>query len=307
MIDLHSHSTYSDGSETPVRVVELAKAAGLDAIALTDHDTLDGLFEARARAEALDIELVDGCEVSCDFEDRVLHVLCYFVSGRTGPLQDELSRLGSDRVRRNHEMITRLRDLGLPITEEAVAERAGGRGIGRPHMAAVLMDNGAVRDINDAFARYLGKGCPGYVKKTRVTIAEIIDETSRSGGVCSIAHPYSLDLTGSDLDRQIGRWSADGLTGLESYYGRYSPELRASLAQLARRHGLVPTGGSDFHGDYKPDLAVGTGTGDLAVPSELLDELRDRARRVADQPDAPTPTTGSDGTTVTGGSVSAEP
>jgi len=279
MIDLHSHSTFSDGSESPGRVVELAKAAGLDAIALTDHDTLEGLSEARARAIELDIKLLSGCEVSCDFEDRVLHVLCYFISGGSGPLQDELILLRGDRERRNHLMIERLRELGLPITEQEVSDRAEGKGIGRPHMAAVLKDHGAVRDINDAFERFLGKGRPGYVKKSRVTIEEIIDKTSRSGGVCSVAHPYSLDLIAHELDRQVDRWAEIGLVGLESYYGRYSPELRTNLVQMARRHGLVPTGGSDYHGDFKPDLAIGTGTGDLLVPSEVLDELRERAVR----------------------------
>ena len=279
MIDLHSHSTFSDGSESPRRVVELAKAAGLDAIALTDHDTLGGLGEARIRATELDIELVNGCEVSCDFEDRVLHVLCYFIDDGAGPLQDELILLRDDRERRNHLMIERLREIGLPITEEEVIEKAEGRGIGRPHMAAVLKDHGAVRDINEAFERYLGKGRPGYVKKSRVAIETIIEETSRSGGVCSVAHPYSLDLTTLELDRQLDRWAETGLVGLECYYGRYSPELRASLVQTARRHRLVPTGGSDYHGDYKPDLSIGTGTGDLEVPSEVLDELRECVAR----------------------------
>src|SRR5487761_2747194 len=135
MIDLHSHSTFSDGSESPRRIVELAKAAGLDAIALTDHDTLEGLGEARVRAIELDIDLVDGCEVSCDFNDRALHVLCYFVRPESGPLQDELAILRDDRERRNHQMIARLQELGLPISEEEVNRKAGGRGIGRPHMA----------------------------------------------------------------------------------------------------------------------------------------------------------------------------
>ncbi len=279
MIDLHSHSMFSDGSESPRRVVELAKAAGLDAIALTDHDTLEGLEEARDRAIELDIELVNGCEVSCDFEDRVLHVLCYFIDGGDGPLQDELARLRDDRENRNHRMIERLREIGLPITEDEVVAKAGGRGIGRPHMAAVLKDHGVVRDINDAFDRFLGKGRPGYVKKTRVTIETIIDEASRSGGLCSVAHPYSLDLTAHELERQVDRWATAGLVGLECYYGRYSPELRVNLVQMARRHGLVPTGGSDYHGDYKPDLSIGTGTGDLAVPTEVLDELRERIAR----------------------------
>ncbi|HUY06842.1 MAG TPA: PHP domain-containing protein [Acidimicrobiales bacterium] len=276
MIDLHCHSTYSDGSDSPLRVVELAQQAGLGAIALTDHDSLDGLNEARARADELGIELVNGCEVSCDFEGRVLHVLCYFVDTDTGPIQAELALLRRDRAHRNHLMIARLQELGLPITEEQVIQKAGGKGVGRPHMAAVLKDHGVVRDINDAFERYLGTGRPGYVKKSRVTIEAVIDTTARSGGLCSVAHPYSLDLLPKELDSQIERWAAAGLIGLECYYGRYSPELRTNLVEMARRHRLVPTGGSDYHGDYKPDILIGTGTGDLSVPDEVLDELRER-------------------------------
>lgn len=276
MIDLHSHSTYSDGSEPPARVVELAHAAGCRAIALTDHDSFDGLREARRRADELDMELVDGCEVSCAFEDRVLHVLCYFVGDDNSPLDEELGRLRVDREQRNARMVEKLEGLGLAISMEEVFAEAGGKGIGRPHMAAVLVDNGVVRDINEAFDRYLGAGRPGYVKKSRITIEEIIDLATRSGGLCSVAHPYSLDLLPHELDRQIAIWAEAGLVGLESYYGRYSPELRAQLATIARRHRLVPTGGSDFHGEYKPDLAMGTGIGDLEVPDELLEELRAR-------------------------------
>jgi len=143
-------------------------------------------------------------------------------------------------------------------------------------MAAVLKDHGVVRDIADAFDRYLGAGRPGYVKKSRVTIEEIIEATARSGGVTSIAHPYSLELLPHELDRHVAAWAEIGLAGLESYYGRYSPELRSQLVSMARRHRLVPTGGSDFHGSYKPDIAIGVGTGDLEVPDEVLDELRAR-------------------------------
>jgi hypothetical protein len=278
MIDLHSHSTFSDGSERPARVVELAKEAGCSALALTDHDGLDGLVEAKIRADELEITLIEGCEVSCAFEGSSLHVLCYFVNATVGPLHEELARLRDDRDRRNDLMITKLQDLGIAITFDEVYQKAEGKGLGRPHFAAVLVDHGVVNSIDDAFNRLLGAGKPGYVSKSRVSIEQIIELTNRSQGVTTVAHPYSLGLDRHELDRQVGLWAGAGLVGLESYYGRYSPELRMNLVEMARRHGLVPTGGSDFHGTYKPDLEVGRGTGDLNVPDEVLDELRERQR-----------------------------
>ena len=279
MIDLHSHSTYSDGSETPSHVVELAAQAGCSAVALTDHDGLGGLAEAGARADDLGIELIRGCEVSCDFEERTLHVLCYFVTGDSGALQDELANLRVDRERRNDEMIDRLRRLGLPITAQEVATIAGGGAIGRPHMAAVLVEHGVTTSIDEAFDRFLGRGRPGYVKKSRITIEQVIDLADRSGAVTVVAHPYSLDLERHELEHNIGCWSEAGLGGLECYYSRYSPELRSQLAEMAHRHGLAATGGSDFHGSYKPDIMMGRGTGDLEVPDAALEELRERSTR----------------------------
>ncbi len=277
MIDLHSHSNFSDGSESPTRVIELAAAAGLTAIALTDHDGLEGLPEAARRANELGITLVSGCEVSCLYQNSSLHVLCYFVVDGPGALQEELIRLQEDRAMRNERLITRLNELGIPITLEEVAERAGGRGIGRPHVAAVLVDRGVVKSIDEAFDRLLGTGRPAYIPKSRVTIETVIALTTRSGGVNAVAHPYSLGLERYELEAQVEEWAKVGLVGLESYYGRYSPELREQLAALARRNGLVPTGGSDFHGSYKPDISIGVGTGDLLVPDEVLSELMERA------------------------------
>lgn len=277
MIDLHSHSNFSDGSESPTRVIELAAAAGLTAIALTDHDGLEGLPEAARRANELGITLVSGCEVSCLYRNSSLHVLCYFVADGPGALQEELIRLQEDRATRNERLISRLNELGIPITLEEVAERAGGRGIGRPHVAAVLVDRGVVNSIDEAFDRLLGTGRPAYIPKSRVTIETVIALTTRSGGVNAVAHPYSLGLERYELEAQVEEWAKVGLVGLESYYGRYSPELREQLAALARRNGLVPTGGSDFHGSYKPDISIGVGTGDLLVPDEVLSELRERA------------------------------
>ncbi|MDA8291349.1 MAG: PHP domain-containing protein [Actinomycetota bacterium] len=273
MIDLHSHSDVSDGSESPERVVELAADAGCSTVALTDHDTTGGLDRAGARAASLGIRLVPGCEVSCAYEPGTMHVLCYFVPTSGGLLQEELARLRDDRDRRNEEMARTLAHLGLPVTYEEVVAEAGGLGVGRPHFASVLVRKGVVSSVEEAFGSYLGKGAPGYVSKARVEVASVVDLARRSGAVAVLAHPLSLGLSPAGLEPELRRLAELGLAGVECHYGRYDPATRADLAAAARRCGLVATGGSDFHGSYKPDLSVGTGTGDLAVPDEVVAEL----------------------------------
>src|SRR5580704_3551794 len=169
MIDLHTHSTCSDGTDPPERIPELAAAAGCTAVALTDHDTLAGLDAARRRADVLGVALVPGCEVSCAFRDTSAHVLVYFVDGADGPLQDELARLRDDRVERNRRLVARLQELGIPITyDDVVAEAAGERSVGRPHVAAVLVRLGAADSVPDAFDRWLASGRPAHVPKARL-------------------------------------------------------------------------------------------------------------------------------------------
>ncbi|MCU1450228.1 MAG: dnaE2, partial [Acidimicrobiales bacterium] len=267
MLDLHTHSTVSDGSDAPERIPELAHAAGCTAVALTDHDRLDGLDVAERRAGELGVGFVRGCEISCEVPRGTMHVLIYFVDGDGGTLGEELRRLQEARDERNVRMLARLsQELGLPITPEEVEQEAGGSGIGRPHVAAVLVRKGVVRTIQEAFDRFLAKGRPGYVEKTRLLPQQAIAEARRSGAVPVLAHPLSLGLEPQDLDRLTGELAGEGLAGLEAVYGRYSSTERAGLAELARRHDLVATGGSDHHGTYKPDLQVGVGRGDLQVP-----------------------------------------
>ena len=282
VIDLHSHSTFSDGSESPERVVELAAAAGCTAVALTDHDGTGGIERATARARQLGIPLISGCEVSCAYSPGTMHVLCYHVPASGGPLQEELVKLRNDRERRNETMARKLADLGLPVTYEEVVAEAGGVGVGRPHFAAVLVRKGVVSSVQEAFDSYLAKGTPGYVSKARIEVETVVDLARRSGGVAVLAHPLSLGLERQSLAAELRRLAERGLAGVECYYGRYDPETRAELAALATRLGLVATGGSDFHGTYKPDLSMGTGTGDLAVPDAVVEELA--ARRPPAEP-----------------------
>ncbi|HLG67076.1 MAG TPA: PHP domain-containing protein [Acidimicrobiales bacterium] len=277
MIDLHTHSVASDGTEPPERVVELAAEAGCSAVALTDHDTLAGLAAAGRRAAELGVDLVPGCEVSCAFRGGSAHVLVYFVGDGDGPFQAELARLRGDRVARNRRLAARLADLGLDVSyDEAVAEAASEESLGRPHFAALLVRKGAAASLPDAFDRWLGEGRPAYVPKERVTPEVVATLARASGGVAVLAHPLSLGLGAGDLEAAVGELAQAGLAGIEAYYGDYAPEDRQGLARLAASHGLVATGGSDHHGEVKPDLAVGTGRGDLAVPDRVLADLSAR-------------------------------
>lgn len=276
VIDLHTHSDVSDGSDPPERVVELAAEAGCSAVALTDHDSLDGVGRARARAEEVGIELIAGCEVSCRWGPGTMHVLVFFVDPADGPLRQELGDLQEEREQRNSRLVDRLAELGLDVSYEEMMAESGGQGVGRPHVAAILVRKGVVGSVQEAFDTYLAKGRPAYVEKARLGPERVAELARNSGGVAVLAHPLSLGVDPAELEETVAKLAAAGFAGLEADYGRYSPAERAELTTLARRHGLVATGGSDYHGTYKPDLAVGTGRGDLAVPDAVITELADR-------------------------------
>jgi predicted metal-dependent phosphoesterase TrpH len=276
MIDLHTHSTCSDGSESPEHVVELAAQAGCSAVALTDHDGLSGIAAAAKKAADLGIGFVPGCEVSCKFSPGTLHMLCYFVEAGEGPLQDQLERLRADRETRNERLIARLNELDIPLTYEMVEDEAGGGTIGRPHFATVLVRLGVVSNNQEAFDKLLAKGGPAYVPKAFIDAKTTIEAATGSGALAVLAHPFQTGLKPAELERQVGELKDAGLTGMECWYGRYSDEERQGLLAMAQRHDLVATGGSDFHGTYKPDLSVGRGTGDLAVPDGALEDLAAR-------------------------------
>ncbi|MGD0743018.1 MAG: PHP domain-containing protein [Acidimicrobiales bacterium] len=276
MIDLHTHSTCSDGTEPPQRVVELAVEAGCGAVALTDHDGLFGIEAAQERATELGIRFVAGCEVSCTADAGPIHLLCYFTSAQHNPLADLLALLRVEREQRNTAILARLDDLGIPLSAEEIHAEARGQVVGRPHFAAALVRRGIVGSIDEAFDRYLARGAPAYVARTPVPPSTVIDDARRSGSVVALAHPLSLALSPAGLETVVSRLAGEGLAGLEAHYARYGAATRRNLVELASRQGLVATGGSDFHGAYRPDIAVGSGTGDLAVPDGCLDELAAR-------------------------------
>lgn len=276
-VDLHLHSTASDGTETPERVVELAVDAGLTTIALTDHDNLNGIAAAARRAHELGIGFIAGTELSVQWESSgAVHMLVYHLEPGAGPLQDRLAWLQHSRATRNERIAQRLQELGLDITFEEVAAEAGGIVIGRPHFAAVLISKGYVPDMQTAFDRYLAAGRPGYLPRERLPAAEAIELAHASRAVPVVAHPHTLGISAEEYGHAFERLAELGLCGIESYYAEYEPDVRTHLADICDRLGLVATGGSDFHGRYKPGLEVGSGHGDLVVPDDVVDALESK-------------------------------
>lgn len=282
-VDLHTHSVMSDGSETPTEVVRLAAVAGLSAVALTDHDVLGGLTEAIKAAEEHDVELIPGVELSLDWSDFELdadgrggmHLIVLWIEDSVGPLQDRLADLRLGRHDRNHTILERLGQLGLEVPMEEVIARAGEGSVGRPHIAGVMVERGYVPDIASAFELYLGHGAPAYVGRRRLTPHEAIELGRASGGVPVLAHPHTLGYEDDGRLEGLLRWLAEiGLVGMETHHSGAEPERRRQLSRMARRLGLLASGGSDFHGAYKPGIEIGVGLGDLEVPDDFLEGLR---------------------------------
>lgn len=277
-VDLHAHSTASDGSDTPAGLVELAVDMGLSALALTDHDTQEGLAEAREAARMADLELIPGTELSLDFDGGGMHLVVLWLEPGEGPLQDRLKGLQDGRGGRNARIVDVLGELGMPVTLEEVEEEAGGGSVGRPHIAAVMVRHGYVPDIKTAFDLWLANDRPAYVGRPRLNPEEAIGLTRESGAVPILAHPHTLGIhRAEDMADVLARLRQAGLVGLEAMYSAYQRHERYGYADLARRFGLVPSGGSDYHGTYKAGLDLGVGYGDLHVPESTLEELRSHA------------------------------
>lgn len=291
MIDLHCHSSCSDGTDSPEQLAALAVTIGLRAVALTDHDTVDGYDAFDTACQEHGIRTVRATEISCLEEDRSLHVLCYFVSeDRDTDLRRLLSTLSSDRTARNDELLARLAELGydrVTMDEVRASADAGTTSIGRPHVADALLRlyprEFASRQA--VFDELLGRTGRAYIRKAHVSVAEASAAARQDGALTVLAHPLislmpdvwaenrTLDEITRRVDPVLERLRTAGLTGVECYYSRHDALETERLVELARSHGLVPTGGSDYHGANKPDISFGTGTGSLAVPDELLGEL----------------------------------
>jgi predicted metal-dependent phosphoesterase TrpH len=273
MVDLHTHSTASDGTLSPRELVYLAKKVGLKALALTDHDTLDGLSQAYQTAKEEGLPFLCGVEISVKFEGPGhFHLLGYFLEPPE-ELKEVLDKLKSARAERNKKMVEKLRELGIDITLEELQSIASGE-IGRPHFAYLLVKKGYVRSIEEAFERYLKKGAPAYHPKALLTEEEAISAIKKAKGIPVLAHPITLKLSDEALKSYLIRLKELGLMGVEVYYSEHTKEYTKFLERLADELALIKTGGSDFHGQNKPDIKLGLGFGNLRVPDECYHELK---------------------------------
>jgi 3',5'-nucleoside bisphosphate phosphatase len=286
LIDLHAHTTASDGTLTPGELVALAKRVGLDALAITDHDTFAGYEEALSAAAEAGLDLIRGIELNSklDFtgmsvtrerQHRSVHLLGYWPSEAPAPeFYDWLQGERDDRRDRNRRLAEALQDRGIDITLQEVEAR--GRSLaGRTHFARILVEKGYARNHEDAFVNYLGEDSPSYVERQSETTENAIDRIRTSGGVPVIAHPVRLSLPYEAEREVLLRLKDAGLLGLEVYHSEHPPAMQAYYRQLAEELKLVPTGGSDFHGGPKPEIQLGTGMqGNLRVPREFLEQMK---------------------------------
>ncbi len=275
LIDLHTHSRASDGTATPAELVALAAAKGLAAVALTDHDTLAGLPEARQAGLEAGLEVIAGVELSVADGERSIHLLGLFLPDRPGPLAAVLADLRQRRHSRNRRILEKLARLGIPLDYEAVTSLAE-EAVGRPHIARAMLAMGAVGSLKEAFTRYLGAHGRAYVPKDKLALPRAIELLRAEGALTVLAHPYMLGQSGRPLAEAVVRYREAGLDGIEAYYTEHSQAQTLEYLALARRLDLVVTGGSDFHGAAKPGVELGQGRGSLRVEASLLVALKAR-------------------------------
>jgi len=274
-VDLHLHTTASDGVMTPSKIVNYAKSRGLAAIAITDHDTIEGLEEGLAEGERIGFEVIPGIEISAQHSPGSMHLLGFFIDIHHPLLAERLEYLQRARAERNPKIVEKLNKLGIDISFDEVLKVSGGGQVGRPHFAQVLLEKGYVRSFQEAFERFLKKGAPAYVEKMRFSPEESIHFISEARGVAVLAHPNTLQVNGySELESLILRLVGNGLRGIEVYYPEHSAAEVAQYEALAEKHGLLITGGTDYHGIEKNGLDVGVGRGDMNLPYSIVENLK---------------------------------
>jgi len=279
VIDLHTHTTASDGRLSPTELIAKAKAEGISAIAITDHDTVDGIPEAVAAGRELGVEVIPGIEVSVEVETGTFHMLGLFIDPGNQELAQELKKVRESRNDRNRRIAEKLNRMGVPLRLSDVLEIAGDGVVGRPHFARVMLEMRVVRDTTEAFQRFLKKGGPAYDGRYRTDRARAIALIHGAGGVAVLCHPHTLKLgAGRDLGAFLAELSAIGLDAMEAHYGEYAPAERRCYEELATEQGLLFSGGSDFHVEGPRGRRLSTGRSGIPVPTEILSALRERAK-----------------------------
>lgn len=279
-IDLHTHSTFSDGTYTPTELVQEAKSRNLSAIAITDHDCVDGIDEGLSAGAELGLEVISGIELAAYYTNpkngnkTEIHIVGLFLDHKNPHLMEATQRLKDERDERNMIMTKKLTNIGFPMTYEELMEEAGIGTCSRAHYANLMVKKGYVSHKKEAFQRYIGFGKPGYVPRKLPTPKECADIITESGGVAILAHAtlYGMDI--NEIRTMTKNLKDDGLKGIEVMYSTYRPQQEKEITQIAKYLELCPSGGSDFHGANKPDIFMGVGRGNLKIPYSFLENLR---------------------------------
>lgn len=271
-IDLHTHSTFSDGTFTPLQLVKYAEEKGLKAFALTDHDTTEGVKEAKSIET--NVEVISGVEISTRYDKKEIHIVGLYVNENDADLNKQLKYYREKRVTRNFEILEKLNSLGVDITIDDVKESCTGDVISRAHIAKALVSKGFVGSYTEAFDRYLGDNKCAYVPRETLNYEESMELITKAGGVPVLAHPLLYKMSDTNLENMMIKLRQKGLKAVEVYYSTHSNSDTQHIMAMANRVGLIYSGGSDFHGATKPKIDMGTGMGKLAVPYEILEKIR---------------------------------
>ncbi|MBQ9545553.1 MAG: PHP domain-containing protein [Clostridia bacterium] len=275
-IDLHTHSTCSDGSMTPAELMRHAKESGLAAVALTDHDCVDGLEEAKNEAERIGIEFIPGVELSVTSSAET-HIVGLFIDPEEPELKKALEKIRLERKNRNAVTSSLLKAAGMDVSVEEAKKEAGSDLVARAHFAKVMVKKGYAESAKDAFERFLGPGKPCFAPVAGLDAKEGIELIKNAGGTAVAAHLHHTKKEGAALEKYLRELKGWGLDAVEGFYSEYTPQMTGDYIALAGRLGLAISGGTDFHGSMKPHIAIGKGFGDMAVPYALLEELKRRA------------------------------
>lgn len=274
MVDLHVHSNKSDGTFTPSELVTMAIEKNLTALALTDHDTTDGLEELANAAAGKPLAVVPGIELSTEYEGKDIHIVGLFIDPTQSDFRAHLKAFVESRDDRNRKMCANLQEAGIPISYEALQEANPGSVITRAHYGTWLLEHGVVSSVADAFSKYLGDHTPYFVPREKVTPQQAVSLIQKAGGLAILAHPILYRMSRERLDILVRRLKEVGLTGIEAIYATYNSREENQIRQLASKYDLLLSGGSDFHGFAKPKLELGTGYGHLCVPDEVYFSLK---------------------------------
>ena len=277
MIDLHSHSVFSDGSDTPAELVEIAKKTGLSALALTDHDTISGVDKAIEAAEGSTLEIIPGVELSTFYKKHEIHVVGLFIDHKNKFFKKELSHIRFIREERNRKMCAKLHMMGVDIDYDNMVDIYKSNMITRAHIADYLMENGYISTRKEAFDKYIGSHCPAFIQWEKISVIKGIRLIRASGGVPVLAHPVAYKMDDDGLDELVKTLKENGLIGMEVYYSTNSRSFTDKSMNLCKKYDLLPSGGSDYHGRTKPLIKLGTGMGDLRISHELLEPLRSQS------------------------------